>query len=47
MQKNKIIKSKLRKSFIYSYSLPEFYKDNISLLKKDKYSWLGLNPKKN
>jgi aminoglycoside 3-N-acetyltransferase len=45
-QKNKILKSKLGRSFIYSYSLSEFYKDNISLLKKNKYSWLGLNKKK-
>lgn len=46
IENNVILKSKLGKSFIYSYSLSEFYKDNISLIKKDKSSWLGLKPKK-
>ena len=40
IKKNKIIKKKLGKSYIYSYSFSKFYKSTIELMKKDIYCWL-------
>ena len=45
-KKNKILKTKLGMNYIYTYSLVDFHKDNILLLKKNKFSWLGYKPKK-
>jgi len=44
-KKNKILKTKLGKSFIYCYSLKKFYNDNMILFKKDRYAWLKEKPK--
>ena len=41
----KIKKTKLGKSYLYSYSLTDFYNDNIKFLKKDTYAWVGYNLK--
>ena len=45
LKKNKILLKKLGKSYIYSYSLSEFYNSNIECLKRDIYCWLKKEPK--
>ena len=45
LKKNKILLKKLGKSYIYSYSISEFYNSNRECLKKDIYSWLKKEPK--
>ena len=45
IKNNKIKKTKLGRSYLYSYSLTDFYNDNIKFLKKDAYAWVGYNLK--
>ena len=45
LKNNKIKKTKLGRSYLYSYSLTDFYNSNINLLKKDIYAWIGYNLK--
>ena len=40
VKKNKILRKKLGKSYIYSYSFSKFYKSTIELMKKDICCWL-------
>ncbi len=40
-KKYKVEKKKLGLSFIYIYNLKNFYNENINLLKKDIFCWLG------
>ena len=45
LKKNKILSKKFGKSFIYSYSMSDFYNSNIECLKKNIYCWLKKEPK--
>ena len=47
LKRNEIVKSRLGKSYLYSYDLKKFYLDNLNFLKKDIYGWLREKPKKN
>jgi aminoglycoside 3-N-acetyltransferase len=44
-KKNKVFKTNLGNSSIYSYDLRNFYEENIKLLKKNIYCWFGQEPK--
>lgn len=44
VKKRKILKSKLGKGKIYSYSIKDFCHDTSSLMKKDMYCWLKKIP---
>ena len=41
LKKEKLFKSKLGNNYIYSYSLSKFYKQNLNLLKKNIFCWVG------
>lgn len=40
-KKHKVDKQKLGLNYIYTYNLKDFYNENIQLIKKDKFCWLG------
>ena len=46
LNKQKVNKQKLGLNYVYSYNLKKFYDENILLLKKDIFCWLGMRPKK-
>ncbi len=41
LKKNKVKKTKLGNGYIYLYNLKDFYKENIKLLKKNIFCWVG------
>ncbi len=46
-KRNKVDKQKLGLSYIYTYNIKDFYNENILLLKKDEFCWLGKRVKIN
>jgi aminoglycoside 3-N-acetyltransferase len=46
LKTSKIIKKRFGKSYIYQYSMKDFYLKTLNLMKKDIFCWMGSKPKK-